>query len=80
MVLRLTFHERHTESRDATTNPVRISLSGPGYIETALDSIGTRLASCLQDRVIYGDVTYLGKDDFQFTEHQSFLPGVGRRT
>ena len=72
----LTFNisRAHSESRTAPDNPARISLTGSQFLDANIPNIGARLARCLRAKVLFGDVSYLGGDDFRFDVHKTFLP------
>lgn len=72
--LRFNISRAHTESRTVPTNPARISLTGSEYRDANMTTIGDRLARCLRAEVQFGDVSYLGGDDFRFDAHRTFLP------
>jgi len=68
--LRLNVSRKHRDGEPDFADPVRISASA----YQSADSLGDRLAICLGTTVYYGQVTYLGGDEFSYNEASRFEP------
>jgi hypothetical protein len=68
--LRLNVSRKQPDDEPDPAEPFRVRASGFRHA----DDLGCRLATCLRTAVYYGEVTYLGGDDFRFDEAARFAP------
>ena len=71
--LRLNVSRKQPVDEDSEADePFRIRASGYRKV----DELGNRLAACLRTTIYYGEVTYLGGDDFRYKEATRFEPSA----
>jgi hypothetical protein len=70
--LRLNVSRKHPDEEPDPTEPFRIRASN----YQSVDDLGCRLAACLRTTVYHGEVTYLGGDDFRYSEATRFEPSA----
>lgn len=66
----LNVSRKHRDGEPDFVEPLRIMASG----YRSVDDLGCRLATCLRTIVYYGEVEYLGGDDFRYNETTRFEP------
>jgi hypothetical protein len=69
--LRLNVSRKHPDEEPDPAEPFRVRASG--YRD--VDDLGRRLSACLRTTVYFGVVTYLGGDDFDYSETTRFEQG-----
>lgn len=72
--LKFNVSRKHVEDRTEASNPVRISVSGSAYPRLGVDALGIRLATCLGASIKFGNVVYLGGDEFRFDQVRGYDP------
>ena|SRR5579871_6649610 len=70
--LSLNVSRKHADEEPEPDEPFVIIASGYRHV----DDFGVRLAACLRTIVYYGEVTYLGGDDFRYNEVTRFEPST----
>lgn len=70
--LRLNVSRKHPDEEPEPDEPFVIMASGYRRV----DELGGRLAACLRTTIYYGEVTYLGDDDFRYNEATRFEPST----
>ena len=71
--LRLNVSRKHQgDGEPDFDEPLVIIASGYGSVS----DLGYRLAACLRTTVYYGDVAYLGGDEFRYSKEARFDPSV----
>jgi hypothetical protein len=70
--LRLNVSRKHGEGQSDVAEPLRIRASG----YRSFDDRGRRLATALRTTVYYGDVEYLGGDDFRYDAVTQYEPNT----
>jgi hypothetical protein len=68
--LRLNVSRKHRDGEPDFAEPLRIRASG----YRSVDDLGRRLAGCLRTIVYYGEVEYLGGEEFHYHAGIRFVP------